>query len=170
MKDFRILLSASVVSFSALFATGANAAPTSGTVVLNNSGTFKTAVTAAGAATCSGIVFLAPDTTAKETISSLLAALVLNSSQQNASAAAVIGGNRATFTCTVSVPYLWENVTTTQQLGIAYTVKASDPGFFNPNTKMQTPGTNPGKTRQVLKFIPVPSNGTTTTVSVNVSL
>jgi hypothetical protein len=167
MKDLRILLCIGFMSCSALFSTNANAT-TAGTVVLNISGTFKTPVTAGGVATCSGIVALVPSITGLPTIASLSAALVFNSSQQSASASAVITKTGTNFSCSVTVPYLWDDAIAGQQMGIVYTVLASDPGFFNGVTFV--PGTHPGKTRQVIKIIAIPANGTTTTLTIPASL
>lgn len=155
MNHLRLFLAFCLTSPLALLPQNANAAQANGTVVFNISGAFKTPVTPSANAICSGIVFLAPDVTGSTTLTTLSAALLLVGGQQSASMPATIAAGGSTFTCKVTVPYFWYNENANLVLGMAYTVKASDPG-----------GTSPGKTRQIIKTIPIPPNGTITTLSI----
>jgi hypothetical protein len=140
----------------------AEAAPQTlgGTVVLNLSGTFRQAVTQYGNGQCTGIVALVPLTTSTTLSALSLLTLFTNAGVEQATRPITVNTARTGFTCSIAVPYKWQNVDTTKsQMAVLYTVKATDPG-----------GTRPGKTQQLLKLLPIPANGTTTTVPVSVGL
>ena len=155
MKLLPMILTAGFISCSA-----ANAVTTLGGVVtINMAGIFQKHVTSPFASVeCAAFVQLVPKT--------LNAALSLGSilnttSGQNASARGVIATGGATFACTATVPYRWENVDPTiMQMVIFYTVDATDPSG----------ATNPGKKRQLVEVIPIPAAGTVTTLNVSPKL
>jgi hypothetical protein len=154
MKLLPIIAAAGLISCSA---AGAATITTGGTVTINMAGFFKYPVSPFASLTCTAIVTLVPVNTSTA-ISALSLGTILSSlGEENASAQGVIATGGATFTCSATVEYRWENFDpTVVQMAIAYTVRATDPG-----------GTNPGKKRQLIEVIPIPPTpGTVTTLSV----
>lgn len=146
----------------------ADAAQMYGNIILNITGGFRVPVTQGGTVKCSGVVVLAPDTSASPSIGALSAALLFNSGINSASKAGTVAAGGQTFSCQVVVPYNFNNIVGNQQIVIAYSVVANDPGFFNGMVFVS--GTNPGKTYQVVKIQSIPANGATTTVPLLVYL
>ncbi|QGM45677.1 hypothetical protein [Methylocystis heyeri] len=159
---FKLRIMALALSCGALAASAAMAGTANGVVVLTITGTFNQAVSANGVAMCTGLLYQSASPLAGGVSPNLASIgsvvnLLIHSGSQQASAPATITNNGAGFTCTVTVPYNWANAG--PQMGIAYTVKASDKN-----------GAKPGKTQQNLGTIPMPANGVTTPIAVNVSL
>jgi hypothetical protein len=150
------------IACAAMTSSFAEAAPQTlgGTVVLNISGAFRQAVTQYGSGECTGIVALVPVATSTTLSALSLLTLFTNAGVEQATRAITINTARTGFSCAVAVPYKWQNVDTAQsQMAVLYTVKATDPG-----------GTRPGKTQRLLQLLPIPANGTTTTLPVSVGL
>lgn len=140
----------------------AEAAPQTlgGSVVLNISGSFRTAVSTYASGDCTAIVALVPLNTSTTLTTLSLLTLLAGGGSEQANRSITVTASKLGFTCFVTVPYKWENVdTATTQMAIIYTVKATDPG-----------GTRPGKKQQLLKLLPIPANGTVTTLPVSVAL
>jgi hypothetical protein len=141
-----------------LATTYAEAAPQTlgGAVTLNLTGTFRTPVTQYGAGECTGILALVPLTTSTTLSALSLLTLFTNAGSEQATKPITVNAARTGFTCSITVPYKWQNVDTTKsQMAVFYTVKARDPG-----------GTHPGKKQQLIKLLPIPANGAVTTIPV----
>lgn len=147
-----------------------------GYIAINVSGGFRTPVsTGAGSfakVTCKGYVGLTPATSQTLTLSNVSALIMLASGVQTSSADGVISSSGTNFTCNIVVPYQLNNANTSnQQLTIAFTAEATDPGIIQGSPPTFTGATHPGKTKQIIGIIPVPSsNGTTQTYNVQVYL
>jgi len=168
MTYLRLLVVIGLASCLALLSPKAHAAQAYGTVVFKITGTFKTPVSKEATAQCTGILDLLPNVSGSTSLSSLTIGHLLQMGEQNAVATGVIL-SPTSFSCVVTVPYRWDNFSASQQMAISYTVIAHDPGVFNPVTGVQV-GSRPGKSRQIVETIAVPADGTTTTVTVDVSL
>jgi hypothetical protein len=143
-----------------------------GYVVINVVGGFRTTVSAGGSVNCSGFLALVPTTSSGPTIANLSALALLSSAVQKSSAIGVINSAKTNFTCTVVVPYQLNNANTaSQQLVIGFSADARDPGVYNPSNGTFTGATNPGKTKQLIQIVPVPTtSGTTLTYDVSAYL
>lgn len=142
----------------ALYAPNAHAASINGAVVVNVTGVLQAAVTNP-AVTCSATVFLAPSVTSTTALSAVAALPLLMAGGQSASAIAGVS-SPTSFSCTVNVPYIFNNVGTGVLMGVAFKVEGSD----------LATGKYFGNTRQIAKTVPIPANGTTTTIPVTVVL
>ena len=164
---------------------------TGGFVTINISGFFKNPVGPLASVSCSGFVSLVPvNASAQPTLATIgLSALLTSTGIQKGQATpatALNGGiqsNGTAFSCSVSVPYRWENVDlAATQMAIAYSLKGSDPGSFNSSClstpagassplTCYVPGGSPGSKFQVIEVIPIPAaGGSQTTVTVNPKL
>ena len=182
VKIFRFLLAAGVGSLAALggWASAHAAGMTvGGNVQVNVTGFFLFPVTKGATVACSGTVALAPANTSFTVASLPLSLIIGGLGGETATQDAVIGSDGSAFTCSFYVPYRFENVDPgATQLVIAYQVRGNDPGYFapgcsnpqNPLACYTAPQRQLGRKQQILQTLPIPPNGTTTTVAVNPKL
>jgi hypothetical protein len=124
-----------------------------GTVKLNITGTFKTAVSPFASGECTGILALLPASKSATLTSLSLLTIFANLGSQQNNAPVAIAGDGKSFSCSVSSPYKFQSIdSAVSQLGVAYVIS--------------TPA---GRKQQLFKVIPIPTNGATTTLSASVA-
>ncbi|QGM97865.1 hypothetical protein [Methylocystis parvus] len=164
MKALR-LASALMALCSALLANPVSAAPTpvSGYYVVTINGFLRLPISQGGQVTCTGYLYVVPNTTGNPAISTLGAAILGNSATSNGSVAATVQENKQNFSCPIVVPYFFNSFdSATQSLYLVYSVKLNDPGFINAQQQI-IPGTGVRSTRQSTIVTPAPSGTGTVT-------
>jgi hypothetical protein len=138
-----------------LSSSQAMAGSASGNIGLNFSGFLRTQISSGGRVTCSATAFMVPDTTnGSLNISALSASILTNSALSSSQwVAATVQTDKQTFTCSVIVPYLFNNVVTGQKLAVTWTVAVQDDFYVSPtiNGGFQIlPGSGSRKTKQII--------------------